>query len=233
MNKNVDFCSEKTDNTSTLNRTGEKDMILKNLKPLTEMTGPELVAAYNDAAKILDEPLVTRFASRAAGVERVKVIFDKVLKHFEQTKPKAKAEEVYKDVYTEDDNCPHCGITLSNGMRLYSEDIDDRDPLVHKAAKEHTHEYECMACHGYFGPKIHRRHNPKNHGAAIAKTWQDEAVKAKRITRNGVKVDGKIYRSVRQAFVELDLPLKMHIKFRMELKEAQSLEWADKKWEII
>lgn len=40
------------------------------------------------------------------------------------------------------------------------------------------------------------------------------------ITRHRVKVNGIEYRSTKQAFEELDLPLGVHIAFRMELKEA-------------
>ena len=63
---------------------------------------------------------------------------------------------------------------------------------------------------------------PKN-AAGVAASWQDESVKAARAKRSGVFVtdeSGKemYFRSVKQAFEELGLPLKTHIKFRMELK---------------
>jgi predicted DNA-binding WGR domain protein len=54
--------------------------------------------------------------------------------------------------------------------------------------------------------------------AAIAKTWADPEVKAARSTRTHVKAGSKVYRSVKQAFEELGLPLSKHIRFRMELK---------------
>ena len=54
---------------------------------------------------------------------------------------------------------------------------------------------------------------------AIRRSWDDYSVKQARSARHHVKVSGKIYRSVKQAFEELGLPLNKHIKFRMELKQ--------------
>lgn len=133
------------------------------MKTLNEMTGPELVSAYNEVAKILDEPLVVRFPSRAAGMKRVEKIRAKL--------PQTKVES--------------------------------------------------------------RRNNPKNHGAAIAASWNNEETRAKRSQRNAVLVDGIEYRSVKAAFIALDMPLKMHIKFRMELKAEGKMDWAGKTWEIV
>ena len=38
--------------------------------------------------------------------------------------------------------------------------------------------------------------------------------------------------SVRQAFIDLDLPLGEHIKFRAQLKRARKLEAYNMKWAI-
>lgn len=50
--------------------------------------------------------------------------------------------------------------------------------------------------------------------------------------RSAVKVDGTEYRSVKQAFEKLNLPLGRHIRFRMSLKAAGKLafEHNDKKF---
>lgn len=66
---------------------------------------------------------------------------------------------------------------------------------------------------------------------AIAESWKRQDVRDARVTRNAVVVaiDGKIiadpFRSVKQAFQALDLPLGVHIRFRMELKEAGTKEF--------
>lgn len=74
-------------------------------------------------------------------------------------------------------------------------------------------------------------------GAAIAASWQDPAVAAKRKQRSAVHVTGKgidqQFSSVGKAFRELDLPSKKDIRFRMKLKEAGELEEFGYKWKII
>ena len=69
--------------------------------------------------------------------------------------------------------------------------------------------------------------------AAIAKSWTVPETAAKRSQRNAVRVDGNEYRSVRQAFEMLDLPMEKRIKFRMELKAAGTLNAYGFAWEIL
>ena len=64
---------------------------------------------------------------------------------------------------------------------------------------------------------------PSDRGAAIAASWKDPKVAAKRAERTHVKASGQIYRSVREAFEALGLPLSKHIRFRMELKSVHEL----------
>lgn len=54
---------------------------------------------------------------------------------------------------------------------------------------------------------------------SIAQSWLDREVAAARKTHNHVDVDGVTYRSVREAFDQLSLPINKHIKFRKMLKE--------------
>lgn len=65
--------------------------------------------------------------------------------------------------------------------------------------------------------------SPSDRGAAIAASWKDPKIAAKRAERTHVKASGQIYRSVREAFEALELPLSKHIKFRMELKAVHEL----------
>lgn len=60
-------------------------------------------------------------------------------------------------------------------------------------------------------------------GEAIAASWKKESVRAARSVRSRVVVDGTEYRSVAAAFQELDLPMKLHVKFRADLKAAGNL----------
>lgn len=64
------------------------------LKALNNPTIKELVEVYNDAAKKLDEPLVIRFSSKAAGLKRV----EKILKRVEELAPAKEEKETHKDI---------------------------------------------------------------------------------------------------------------------------------------
>jgi hypothetical protein len=72
------------------------------------------------------------------------------------------------------------------------------------------------------GTPSHRRSNSEG----IAKSWDDKEVAQKRLTRNGVMVEGVgEFKSVRAAFAALGLPDSKHIRFRMKLKEAGRLNF--------
>lgn len=69
---------------------------------------------------------------------------------------------------------------------------------------------------------------------AIARSWLNSEVAAKRKQRSAVLVDGVEYSSVRAAYIALDLPLKDHIAFRMYLKEVgKPVEVEGREWVII
>lgn len=64
---------------------------------------------------------------------------------------------------------------------------------------------------------------------SLVKSWANPTVAKARATRHNCKVtvDDKtaIYRSVRQAFDDLGLPIEKHIRFRMQLKESGKLAY--------
>lgn len=62
-----------------------------------------------------------------------------------------------------------------------------------------------------------------NRADAIKKSWTDPKVAAARSERTHVKASGKMFRSVKQAFEELGLPLEKHIRFRMQLKQVAEM----------
>jgi hypothetical protein len=62
----------------------------------------------------------------------------------------------------------------------------------------------------------------KERSDAIAESWNDPKIAAKRAERTRVKVEGVEYQSVADAFRKLKLPMSGHIKFRMALKATES-----------
>lgn len=73
---------------------------------------------------------------------------------------------------------------------------------------------------------------------AVAASWSDADVKAARSKRDNVVVinsEGKssVYKSVRAAFVALELPLGSHIKFRMRLKKEKKAEFQDYEFALM
>lgn len=74
--------------------------------------------------------------------------------------------------------------------------------------------------------------NP-DRGAAIAQSWKDKKVAAARATRHHVQAAGTTYKSVREAFMVLSLPLGQHIKFRGALKAAGKAEFGGYKFRLV
>lgn len=68
---------------------------------------------------------------------------------------------------------------------------------------------------------------------AVASSWEDDDVRAKRAQRSAVEVDGERYGSVKKAYEALGLPLAGHVKFRQELKEKGKLQRDGRKWKIV
>ena len=74
--------------------------------------------------------------------------------------------------------------------------------------------------------------------AAIAASWTNKQVAAARATRHGVRVTDPRggqgnYKSVREAFMVLALPIGQHIKFRGALKAAGKAEFGKFKFALI
>lgn len=69
-------------------------------------------------------------------------------------------------------------------------------------------------------------------GAAIAASWKNKDVAARRAARHNVKVDDKTYKSVREAFMVLALPLGQHIKFRGQLKASGKADFGGFKFKL-
>jgi hypothetical protein len=73
----------------------------------------------------------------------------------------------------------------------------------------------------------------RSQAEGVAASWLRPEVAAKRKQRSAVVVDGQPFTSVKKAFEALDLPLKVHIRFRMDLKAAGALTEFGHSWEIV
>jgi hypothetical protein len=77
-------------------------------------------------------------------------------------------------------------------------------------------------------PKVYKTHEERSE--AIAKSWLVPATKAKRVTRHSVDVvtpEGLRmgFRSTKEAFEVLELPLGQHIRFRGQLKASKAKQF--------
>lgn len=183
---------------------------------VTEATTKQLIAFYNEHS----EKPVKKFQDRATAERRVQAMIDEMTKEPEMAEEQLSLDEreAAEDAALIEahgtTHCPSCDVHLSNGV-----DVNEK-----------TGATVCLGCgHEWNATKKARATNP-DHGAAIARTWQDKEVRAARTTRHSVTVSGgdlkepAIFRSVRQAFSELGLPDNKHVKFRAEVKAAEGAE---------
>lgn len=81
---------------------------------------------------------------------------------------------------THDDNCPHCGIGLGNGIDTFGHLVEIHGPK--KAHQLAQREFQCMACHGEWGALV---------GEYVSKpataTGKGLTIEKGREERNGVK----------------------------------------------
>lgn len=179
----------------------------------------ELVAFYNEHAA---KP-VTKFADRKTAERRVSALLATL-------KPAPKAEHT-------PGTCPNCCATT---------DITCGQVVDTKRGQHVVNEHEafCHSCCHEFnydtGRAIRRRAAQSGNttrSAAIAESWKNKSVAAARATRHGVRVTDPrggqgSYKSVREAFLVLALPLGQHIKFRGALKQAGKAEFGGFKFKL-
>jgi hypothetical protein len=130
-------------------------------------------------------------------------------------------------------NCPSCGIHLSNGVSVHGDDVNGK-PLRHD-----THEFECLGCGAGFGKELRKVANSTTRSAAIAKSWLNVSVAAARAQRTQVRVvdeaAGEIgyYKSLAKAWYAYGLPMSKHIAFRMALKAAGAKDFGPYKFSVV
>jgi hypothetical protein len=192
---------------------------------VTTASTAELLAFYNANAT---KP-VARFSDRKTAERRVNALL--VIMTQAAVRPKAVQAE-YKP-----GTCPNCGATS---------DITCGQVVDTKRGQHVVNEHEafCHSCCHEFnydtGRAIRRRAQSDNatRSAAIAASWTDKRVAAARATRHAVRVTDPrggqgSYKSVREAFMVLALPLGQHIKFRGALKAAGKGEFSGFKFKLV
>lgn len=95
---------------------------------------------------------------------------------------------------------------------------------VKRFADRKTAERRVAALIETLAPKVSKKAaKAPNRSAAIAASWRDPRTAQLRAQRHAVRVNGGWFRSVPQAFRELQLPMGKHITFRGQLREAGQL----------
>jgi hypothetical protein len=90
------------------------------------------------------------------------------------------------------DNCPHCGIHLSNGVGEDGQEVNGK-PIKHDAFQ-----YECLGCGAEFGPAI-KNHYVRPNGAPL--TSRPAMVESLKIDRQIISVaSGIVYKNACQVW---------------------------------
>jgi len=188
-----------------------------NAKQLSAAKTSELVAFYNECAALLGRKPVTRFASRTVAELRCADIGIEATLHREELAKAAAPAKASKKAAWDRESCPSCGtkhdqtvgrVVERNGRQ---EEVDQHVGFCHHC--NHTYNVNTGRPAKFTGEA-----SSAERAAAIAASWNDPEVKAARVARHSVTVNGVEYRSVREAFRALGLPDSKHIKFRMDLK---------------
>jgi hypothetical protein len=186
-----------------------------NAKQISAAKTAELVAFYNECADRLGRKQVNKFADRKTAERRCTEIAahvaELVLLTGEATKPaKAKAQ-------WDGESCPSCGTHADQTAGRVSESGGQQRVVDEHVGQCHHCGHTYNVNTGKAAKFSNESANPER-AAKISASWADPAVKAARVTRNSVNVNGVEYRSVREAFKDLGLPDSKHFKFRMDLK---------------
>lgn len=193
-------------------------------------TTAELLAFYNNHA----DKRVARFSDRKTAERRVNALIAAMPAVTRVLLGVAPAPATGYVVGT----CPKCGATQD----ITCGHVVESRGLQHVVDEHHA---TCHGCGHEFnydtGAAIRARKAPasgKDRSAAIAASWKNGEVAARRAQRHAVRVtdprggSGR-YASVREAFLVLALPLSKHIRFRGQLKAAGVAEFAGHKFAIV
>lgn len=191
----------------------------------------ELVEFYNAWAA---KP-VKKFADRKTAERRVKDVIDGL----PEPVAELEAQEYQLDLVTED--APVAKPTKAKAYvapaMLSSKCAACRIDYIDNGYDDSTYAPKilCLACgcDAATGESIQDRPKNQNRSTGVAASWKDPSIAAKRAQRHAVRVDGHEFRSVAAAFRALALPMKEHIKFRMQLKAAGQMKAYGLNWEVF
>lgn len=161
------------------------------ITPVAKIETKRLLAIYNAAHR----KNTTKFASRTKGEEQVQDLIDNRGLFDGNPDHFIACPNCYAMDFADDGSCEHCGW---------------------------KHVAEVKPAKAPKAPKAPRTKQPKVHKGG----WEVDAVREARLTRDHVQVSiedvmaPQTFRSVKAAFIALKLPLGIHIRFRMQLKEA-------------
>lgn len=183
---------------------------------LESLTTKQLVEAYNAVA---DEP-VKKFRDRATALRRTEAL---VREKAAQTLNVQDDEGLVRRSRLNAGECPVCGGDAANQTAADATE-----------GQNFNFCHECGATYSAIDGSIKKPKSAKR-SRAIMESWNDLAVHTKRRQRSAVRVknaEGEVaeFRSVKQAFLALGLPLSKHIRFRMDLKAAGKLEAFGMEW---
>lgn len=178
----------------------------------------ELVAFYNSVTG----KAIKKFSSRAAAEKQCIA----VLPETNEVAVVVAAEEPAPAKDNFETTCPECGEHI---------EITAAGPEGTFAGENHNFCHSCSHTWNRFtGKAVKERKSGTNNAAGVSESWKNPMTYQARVTRDGVEVEGKgQFRSVRQAFLILNLPLTKHIGFRKDLKKQKALEFMGLKFKII
>lgn len=181
--------------------------MFKTAEEIRNAKTADLIAFYNAKA----EKPVKKFADRATAEKRCVALLS-AIEALEADKSKEAAQ-----VWEDDEVRP----VIHTPRAVKVEEEVDTESMSDEEFKAHMFS------------EVEKKEERASNAAGIAKSWSDPVVAEKRLTRNGVEVEGYgEFKSVRVAFAELKLPDSKHIRFRLKLKEAKVavFEWAGKSY---
>ena len=156
---------------------------------------------------------VKKFADRKTAERRVlalieEMIADGDLQPQEETKV---TKEVKKPFDYQVDGCPKC-------HTIHDQTCAGEDGTI--AGDERNFCHHCGTEYWRETGEIYKAPSKSaTRSAAIAKSWENDAIASARAARDNVVVEGYgTFRSVAAAFKKIGLPISRHIKFRIDLK---------------
>lgn len=190
-------------------------------------TTAELVAFYNAHA---NKP-VTKFSDRKTAERRV----SELIAGIKFSPPSAERTAALAAADARELRCPKCGDTqnLTRGavkiLRGQQHVVNEHIADCHNCGHEWNTET---------GKPVRKAASNPDRSAAIAASWKNTSVAARRSVRHAVRVTDPrggqgSYKSVREAFLVLALPLGQHIRFRGQLKAAGVAEFAGHKFAVV